>query len=66
MKTGFEENKISIPGFHRSPRFRYALAYQDTRSFLNDLLKLISDEVTTELSWEVCEFVMEKCVHLIL
>lgn len=66
VKTGFDKYKITIPGFHRSRRFRHTLAFQDARSFLDELLELVDGKATPPPSREACEFVMEKCVHLIL
>jgi hypothetical protein len=61
LKPGFED-KITVPGFRRCVRFRHAQAYQDSRAFLDQLLEI----VTPQTPATVCEFVMEKCVHLIL
>lgn len=60
--AGGYEDRITVPGFQRVVRFRTVLAYQDVRSFIDQLL----EAVNSNTSEAACEFIMEKCVHLIL
>ena len=58
----YHADSITLPGFQAVARFQAATNYQDVRSFIDELLEIVNKQ--TELG--VCEFVLEKCVHLIL
>lgn len=53
---------ISLPDFQHAARLRPAQGFYEIRDFLDKLLRMV-DASTPE---PLCEFVMEKCVHLIL
>jgi hypothetical protein len=55
-------DSITLPGFQAVARFQAATNYQDIQSFLDELLEIINEETQQG----VAEFVLEKCVHLIL
>lgn len=55
-------DSITLPGFQAVARFQAATNYLDIQSFLDELLEIIDKQ--TQLG--VCEFVLEKGVHLIL
>jgi hypothetical protein len=61
LKAGYGD-KITIPNFKRAAGFRKTEQYVGTRVFLDQLLELITNQAPAP----VCEFLMEKCVHLLL
>ncbi|KAK0704088.1 hypothetical protein B0T26DRAFT_681696 [Lasiosphaeria miniovina] len=55
-------DSVTLPGFQVVTRYLPVVEYQETRSFLDELLEIIDKQTPREIS----EFVLEKCVHLIL
>ncbi|KAK3358659.1 hypothetical protein B0T25DRAFT_563736 [Lasiosphaeria hispida] len=55
-------DRLTIPHFHAIRRFRETASFQEVRSFLDQLMEIIH----TDSERDVCEFILEKCVHLML
>lgn len=53
---------VSLPGFQHAARLRPAQGFHEVRDFLDKLLQMVDPKTPAPL----CEFVMEKCVHLML
>ncbi|KAK3983794.1 hypothetical protein QBC44DRAFT_391448 [Cladorrhinum sp. PSN332] len=57
-------NQLTFPGFQRISNFQQSFSYQAAQTFLDSLLELTRHPEKTDLA--TCEFILEKCTHLML